>query len=92
MTVLKSAIDTNSKAFRANAKALGALVADLQAKVSQVKDGGGQAAREKHLARGKLLPREWVGRLLDPGAPSLELTHRGASGLYGRAGPAAGLI
>jgi 3-methylcrotonyl-CoA carboxylase beta subunit len=58
MTVFKSAIDTKSKAFRDNAKALGALVADLQAKVSEVKEGGGKAAREKHLARGKLLPRE----------------------------------
>jgi 3-methylcrotonyl-CoA carboxylase beta subunit len=92
MTVFKSAIDTKSKAFRDNAKALGALVADLQAKVTQVKEGGGEAAREKHLARGKLLPRERVRSLLDPGAPFLELSQLAAYGMYGTDVPAAGLI
>jgi len=92
MTVLKSAIDTKTKAFRDNAKALRALVADLQAKVAEVKEGGGAAAREKHLARGKLLPRERVRALLDPGAPFLELSQLAAYGMYGADVPAAGLI
>ena len=92
MTVLKSAIDTKSKAFRDNAKALRALVADLQAKVAEIKDGGGAAAREKHLARGKLLPRERVRSLLDPGAPFLELSQLAAYGMYDSEVPAAGLI
>jgi 3-methylcrotonyl-CoA carboxylase beta subunit len=92
MTVLKSAIDTKTKAFRDNAKALSALVADLQAKVSEVKEGGGKAAREKHLARGKLLPRERVRSLLDPGAPFLELSQLAAYGMYDTDVPAAGLI
>jgi 3-methylcrotonyl-CoA carboxylase beta subunit len=92
MTVLKSAIDTKTKAFRDNAKALRALVADLQAKVAEVKEGGGAAAREKHLARGKLLPRDRVRSLLDPGAPFLELSQLAAYGMYGAEVPAAGLI
>jgi len=92
MTVLKSAIDTKSKAFRDNAKALSGLVADLQAKVAEVKEGGGKAAREKHLARGKLLPRERVRSLLDPGAPFLELSQLAAYGMYGGEVPSAGLI
>ena len=92
MTVLKSAINSKSKAYRDNAKALRALVADLQAKVAEVKDGGGVAAREKHLARGKLLPRERVRSLLDPGAPFLELSQLAAYGMYDSEVPAAGLI
>ena len=92
MTVLKSAINTKTKAFRDNAKALSGLVDDLQAKVAEVKEGGGKAAREKHLARGKLLPRERVRSLLDPGAPFLELSQMAAYGMYGTNVPAAGLI
>ncbi|HEX9769666.1 MAG TPA: carboxyl transferase domain-containing protein, partial [Kiloniellales bacterium] len=92
MTVLKSAINTKTKAFRDNATALRALVDDLQAKVSEVKEGGGKAARDKHLARGKLLPRERVRSLLDPGAPFLELSQLAAYGMYGTDVPAAGLI
>ena len=92
MTVLASTIDTRSKAFRDNAKALSALVEELQAKVAAVKEGGGKAAREKHLARGKLLPRERVRSLLDPGAPFLELNQLAAYGMYEDAVPSAGLI
>ena len=92
MTVLASTIDTKGKAFRDNAKALRGLVEDLQAKVSAIKDGGGAAAREKHLARGKLLPRERVRSLLDPGAPFLELNQLAAYDMYGGAVPSAGLI
>jgi 3-methylcrotonyl-CoA carboxylase beta subunit len=92
MTVLKSAVDPRSEEFRANAAAMAALVADLRAKVDGVREGGGPAAREKHLARGKLLPRERVRTLLDPGAPFLELSQLAAHGVYDDDVPAAGLI
>ena len=92
MTVLKSAVDPRSDEFHANAAAMAALVADLRAKVDGVREGGGAAAREKHLARGKLLPRERVRTLLDPGAPFLELSQLAAHGMHGDEVPAAGLI
>ncbi len=56
MTVLKSAIDTRSATFAANSDSMRGLVADLHATVSQIKQGGGTKARERHLSRGKLLP------------------------------------
>jgi len=92
MTVLKSAIDTRSEEFRRNRAANEALVVDLRARVKSVSRGGGEAAREKHLARGKLLPRERVRELLDPGAPFLELSQLAANGLYDDEVPAAGLV
>ena len=92
MTVLKSAVDPRSEEFRTNAAAMAALVADLRAKVDGVRLGGGEAARQKHLARGKLLPRERVRTLLDPGAPFLELSQLAAHGAYDDDVPAAGLI
>ncbi len=92
MTVLKSAVDPRSEAFRTNAAAMAALVADLRAKVDGVRLGGGEAARRRHLGRGKLLPRERVRTLLDPGAPFLELSQLAAQGVYEEEVPAAGLI
>ena len=74
MTLLKSAIQTRSEAFGQNRAAHEALVADLRAQVETIEQGGGAAAREKHLARGKLLTRERVRNLLDPGSPFLELS------------------
>jgi 3-methylcrotonyl-CoA carboxylase beta subunit len=68
------------------------LVADLRAKLAQAAQGGSAAAREKHVARGKLLPRERVETLLDPGAPFLELSPLAALGLYDDEVPGAGLI
>src|SRR5690606_30914870 len=58
----------------------------------QIKQGGGEQARERHLARGKLLPRERIRRLLDPGSPFLELSQLAAWGMYGNDVPAAGII
>ena len=92
MTVIRSAVDPRSEEFRANAAAMAALVGDLRAKVDAVREGGGAAAREKHLGRGKLLPRERVRTLLDPGAPFLELSQLAAHGVYDDDIPAAGLI
>ena len=67
MTKIKSALNPRSAEFQANADALKATVTDLQAEVSRVKLGGGERSRERHLGRGKLLPRDRVLQLLDPG-------------------------
>jgi 3-methylcrotonyl-CoA carboxylase beta subunit len=92
MTVLKSMISTRSAEFRENQAAMTALVADLKAKVEDIKQGGGAQARDKHLARGKLLPRERVRTLLDQGSPFLELSQLAAYGVYGGEVPAAGIV
>jgi 3-methylcrotonyl-CoA carboxylase beta subunit len=92
LNVIKSQIQTRSAEFQANASALRAVVEDLRAKVREVSGGGGRAAREKHAARGKLLPRERVDRLLDPGTAFLEIGQLAALGMYENQAPAAGLI
>jgi 3-methylcrotonyl-CoA carboxylase beta subunit len=69
MTVLTTSLDRRSEVFAANAAAMRALVEDLREKVAAIREGGGEAARRRHLARGKLLPRERVRALLDPGSP-----------------------
>jgi 3-methylcrotonyl-CoA carboxylase beta subunit len=69
-----------------------ALVADLRAKLTAIKQGGGEAARAKHVGRGKLLPRERIRMLLDVGSPFLELSQFAAYGMYGGDVPAAGII
>ncbi len=92
MTVLKSAIDTKSEAFRENDAGMRALVEDLKAKVAEIKEGGGAKARERHLARGKMLTRERVRTLLDTGSPFLELGQLAAYGMYDGEVPSAGLI
>src|SRR3546814_10803716 len=68
------------------------LLDDLQAKLAQTAQGGGEAARAKHLARGKLLPRERVEQLLDAGSPFLELSALAAHDVYDNEAPGAGLI
>jgi 3-methylcrotonyl-CoA carboxylase beta subunit len=92
MSVLETAIDRRSEEFRANAAAMQGLVADLDMTLAQIREGGGAAARRRHLARGKLLPRERVRLLLDPGAPFLELSALAAHGMYDGEVPAAGII
>ena len=69
-----------------------ALVSDLREKVAKISKGGSDRARQKHLDRGKLLPRERVERLLDPGTPFLELSQLAAFGMYDDQVPSAGLI
>ncbi|MCH7931496.1 MAG: methylcrotonoyl-CoA carboxylase, partial [Proteobacteria bacterium] len=71
MTVLKSALDTRAPEFKHNAEAMAALVADLREKVAGIKQGGGEKARERHVKRGKMLPRERIRTLLDVGPPFL---------------------
>jgi 3-methylcrotonyl-CoA carboxylase beta subunit len=71
---------------------MAALVADLRAKVGRAALGGEEAARSKHVARGKLLPRERLRLLLDPGSPFLELSQLAALEIYGDEAPGAGII
>jgi 3-methylcrotonyl-CoA carboxylase beta subunit len=92
MGVIASHVDTRSAAFQANAEAMRTLVDDLHAQVARIELGGDQRSRERHLGRGKLLPRERVRRLLDPGSPFLELSQLAAHGMYGGEVPAAGII
>src|SRR5579859_3802291 len=92
MTILSSAVDPRSEAFRDNEAAMAALVADLRAQVDGVRLGGGESARAKHLARGKLLPRDRVRTLIDPGSPFLEFSQLAAHGMYGGDIAGAGII
>src|SRR3569623_2738477 len=92
MTAIDSQIDTRSPDFHASSGALRALVDDLRQLLARNADGGGAKAREKHVARGKLLPRERIRALLDPGSPFLELSPLAAHGMYDDAAPAAGII
>jgi 3-methylcrotonyl-CoA carboxylase beta subunit len=90
--VIPSTADLTSDAARANRAAWGDLAVDLGAKRSAVAAGGPAKARERHLARGKLLPRERVTRLIDPGTPFLEVGSLAAHGMYGDAIHGAGII
>ncbi len=92
MTVLDSKLNTRSPEFRAAAEAMSGLVADLKDKIAKISAGGGEDARAKHLARGKLLPRDRVTLLLDPGTPFLELSQLAAFGMYNDEAPSAGII
>jgi len=92
MTGIRSTLNPRSPEFAASREAMGALVADLRARIEAIGQGGGAAAREKHIARGKLLPRERVRGLLDVGSPFLELSQLAAWNMYENQVPAAGLI
>ncbi len=92
MSAIETAIDPRGAEFRANAEAMRGLLAELAARTTTAAQGGPEAARERHLARGKLLPRERVERLLDPGAPFLELSPLAAHGMYEGEVPAGGII
>ena len=82
MPVLETKLNARSADFQANAAAMRALVQDLQVQVGKSAAGGGEAARAKHMARGKLPPRERVQMLLDPGTPFLELSPLAAYAMY----------
>jgi 3-methylcrotonyl-CoA carboxylase beta subunit len=82
MPILETKLNARSAEFQANAAVLRAAVADLSAKLDASARGGGDAARAKHTARGKLLPRERVQMLLDPGTPFLELSPLAALNMY----------
>ena len=80
MPVLTSKLNPRSEAFKASAALMQSLVDDLNAKLAQIALGGGEAARAKHTARGKLLPRERVEMLLDPDTPFLEIAPLAGAG------------
>ncbi|MBS0386596.1 MAG: methylcrotonoyl-CoA carboxylase [Proteobacteria bacterium] len=88
----KSNIDPNSESFQKNAAHHRALAEQLRARTAEIAKGGSEAHRKRHTERGKLLPRERVERLLDPGAPFLEVGALAAYDLYNGEAPAAGII
>jgi 3-methylcrotonyl-CoA carboxylase beta subunit len=90
--VLGSAADPAGEAFRANTEAHARLVAELRQRLAAARLGGGERARARHTTRGKLLPRDRVDGLLDPGSPFLELAPLAADGMYEGRAPAAGVI
>ena len=92
VAVIETAIDLRSPEARTNADAMADLVQHLRETAELVRAGGGEAARARHLARGKLLPRDRVRALVDPASPFLEIGQLAAHGLYGDEVPSAGLI
>jgi len=97
MPHIESKLNPRSDDFKANVAAMQAIVDDLRDKVEKIAAGGGEAAAAKHLARGKLLPRDRVQMLLDPGTPFLEFSQMAAYAMYQDANgidaaPAAGII
>ena len=92
MAKLESAIDRRSAEFTANASAMRAHLATLREKLAAASLGGSADARARHVARGKLLVRDRIDLLLDPGSPFLEIGALAANGLYGGDAHAAGLV
>ena len=92
MTILTSEVDTRSDAFKRNAESMRAQVEDLRRRTEQVRLGGGEDSRKRHVSRGKLLPRERVRALLDPGSPFLELSPLAALDMYDNEAPGSGVI
>ncbi|MEO5596036.1 MAG: carboxyl transferase domain-containing protein [Lysobacteraceae bacterium] len=92
MPVLTSHIDPRSPEFAVNRDALLAAVADLRKQLTQIALGGGENARNKHLQRDKLLPRDRITALLDPGSPFLEFSSLAAHGMYDGKAPGAGIV
>jgi 3-methylcrotonyl-CoA carboxylase beta subunit len=92
LSYLASKADEGSETFRRYAMHNSALAEELRAKVAQAALGGPEKHRERHVSRGKLLPRERVIRLLDPGSPLLEIGQLAANGMYGDEAPGAGMI
>jgi 3-methylcrotonyl-CoA carboxylase beta subunit len=92
MAQIVSKIDIRTKEFADNRAAMQPLVADLRRTLQRNAEGGSAAARDKHTRSGKLLARERIAALLDPGSPFLELSALAAQGVYGEDLPAAGLI
>ncbi len=92
MPIIESRINPRSQDYTDNARAMQAQLDDLNQKLAQTALGGSEAARAKHVARGKLLPRDRVENLIDPGSPFLELSPMAAHGMYDGDAPGAGVI
>ena len=85
MTQLSSRINARSDEFKNKHDDMATLVADLQSKLHKIEQGGGPVAIERHTSRGKLLPRQRIGKLLDPGSPFLEISQFAAYEVYDEA-------
>lgn len=92
MTILKTQLNTRSADYLANREAMLTQVDNLRTLLAKVHEGGGAKAQQRHVGRGKLLPRERIGQLLDPGSPFLEIGALAALDVYGEDVPAAGVI
>src|SRR5579871_4833622 len=92
MTTLRSSALPSSDSFKKNAEAMAGLVAELRARMATASLGGDERSRKRHTERGKLLPRDRVERLVDPGSPFLELSPLAAFGMYDGDIHAAGII
>src|SRR2546425_1707039 len=92
MTVLGTALERDAEAAHANRESMRALVAELRLRLAKARQGGPERARERHVKAGKLLARERVERLLDPGTAFLELSPLAAFGMYDDEAPGAGII
>ncbi|HSU71814.1 MAG TPA: carboxyl transferase domain-containing protein, partial [Micrococcaceae bacterium] len=92
METVQSTVDTASPAFAENEAAQRELAEDLRSRLAAAALGGPERSRQRHLARGKLLPRERIDQLLDDGSPFLEIAPLAANGLYGNECPGAGVI
>ena len=92
MPVIPSTVSTASDVFKANAERMRALVADIADKAATVEKGGSDEARERHTSRGKLLPRDRLAQLLDPGSPFLEIGQFAAWDMYSKDIASAGMI
>ena len=89
---LPTTIDPRSPDFAANAQAMRDQAAEIRSLAEKAAQGGGEATRKRHLSRGKLLPRDRIEALLDPGTPFLELSQLAAHGMYNNEVPSAGII
>jgi 3-methylcrotonyl-CoA carboxylase beta subunit len=92
MPVLTTHVDPRSEDFRQNREALQTLIVNLDERLAEIALGGGEKARKKHLERDKLLPRDRIAALLDPGSPFLEFSPLAAHGMYEGQAPAAGIV
>jgi acetyl-CoA carboxylase carboxyltransferase component len=92
VTALVSRIDPSSAEFLANRENNLALIGDLRKRLDRVKQGGGEEAVRRHTARGKLLARDRIECLVDPGSPFLELSSLAANGMYDDEAPSAGIV
>lgn len=92
MSILQSSLGPNTQGFAENAVAMEAQYAQVAERAATILRGGSEASRNRHVARGKLLPRDRISGLLDPGSPFLEVGLFAASGMYGDEVPAAGAI
>ncbi len=92
MPAIQSQLDPRSPEFLENAAYHGSLVDDLDRRLARAAEGGGDKARDKHIERGKLLARDRITALLDPGSPFLEFSQLAAEGMYDNAAPGAGIV